>query len=107
MAVAVPIYQAKNRLPLFIHQVEQAGPIRLSRHNKEVAVIISISDYDALVAQAAKQCSILDRAAAFRKRTAALFTNQDIDDIFAAAKDDAAHGTSWEDGIFDGVLEGL
>ena len=45
---AVPIFEAKNRLPFFIHKAETEGPVAISRRNKEVAFIISKEDYEAM-----------------------------------------------------------
>lgn len=44
--LAVPIYEAKNRLPFFIHKAETEGPVFISRRNEVVAVIQSKEDYD-------------------------------------------------------------
>ena len=46
MCSAVPVFEAKNRLPFFIHQAETEGPVPITRHNQEVAYIISKSDYE-------------------------------------------------------------
>ena len=56
---AIPIYEAKNRLPFFIHQAETEGPIPISRHNKEVAFIISKEDFEKM--SAPKPKSVVDR----------------------------------------------
>lgn len=56
---AVPIFEAKNKLPFFIHKAETEGPIPISRHNKEVAYIISKEDYEAM--NAPKQKSVVER----------------------------------------------
>ncbi|HFC92472.1 MAG TPA: type II toxin-antitoxin system Phd/YefM family antitoxin [Leucothrix mucor] len=47
----MPVYsiaEAKTHLPQLIHKAEQEGEIHLSRHGKEVAVIISIQKYQLL-----------------------------------------------------------
>ena len=47
----MPVYsiaEAKTHLPQLIHKAEQEGEIHLSRHGKEVAVIISIQRYQLL-----------------------------------------------------------
>lgn len=103
MTNAVPIYEAKNKLPLFIHQVENEGPVIFSRHNKDVAVLISLEDYNALVKKA-NSVSFMEKAKAFRERNKDIFTNQEIDEIFNSARNSSEKGTSWEDSVFDGVL---
>lgn len=42
------IAEAKANLPQLVHKAEQEGEIRLSRHGKEVAIIISIQEYQRL-----------------------------------------------------------
>ena len=32
----VPVYEAKNKLPFFIHQAEQGNPLAITRHNVSV-----------------------------------------------------------------------
>ena len=43
-----PIVDAKNKLTALIHFVETGQAIRLTRHGKPVAVLLSIKDYDRL-----------------------------------------------------------
>lgn len=38
---AVPIFEAKNKLPFFIHLAEEGETIQLTRHGKPVARIIA------------------------------------------------------------------
>ncbi len=33
---AVPIFEAKNKLPFYIHQAEESGPVFISRHTKSL-----------------------------------------------------------------------
>lgn len=44
----VPIFEAKNKLPALIHQVEDGEGLELTRHNKGVAVLISKDMYSEL-----------------------------------------------------------
>jgi prevent-host-death family protein len=97
----VPIYEAKNRLPYFLHQAESVGPVFISRRNKTVGVLISIDEYNSIIANKPKE-TILDRAAEFRRKTAGLFTDKQIDEIF-----DVRDNTpdSYESHVFDGVFD--
>jgi prevent-host-death family protein len=97
----VPIYEAKNKLPFFIHQAETVGPVFISRRNKTVGVLISIDEYNRFIANKPKE-TILDRAAEFRRKTADLFTDKQIDEIF-----DVRDNTpdSYESHVFDGVFD--
>ena len=45
---AIPVFEAKNRLPFYIHKAETEGIIPISRHNNVVAYIISREDFDEL-----------------------------------------------------------
>ena len=97
----IPMYEAKNKLPLFVHQAEENGPVFISRRNKTVGVLLSFDEYNRLLAKKGKD-TILDRAAEFRKKTAGLFTNEDIDRIF-----DVRDNTpdTYESHVFDGVFD--
>lgn len=89
MSNAVPIYEAKNKLTSYIHQAESEGPVTLTRHNQEVAVIISKAEYDSLVAKAREQQNkkpFLVRVKEFHKEHKGLFTDDEIDQIFNSAK---------------------
>ena len=97
----VPMYEAKNKLPLFMHQAEESGPVFIARRNQTVGVLLSIDDYNRIIAKGRKD-NILDRAAEFRRKTKGLFTNEDIDRIF-----DVRDHTpdTYESHVFDGVFD--
>jgi antitoxin Phd len=42
------IAQAKNKLPSIIHAVEKGFPVKLTRHGRPVAVLLSIKQYERL-----------------------------------------------------------
>lgn len=42
------IAEAKNKLPSIIHSVEKGAPVKLTRHGRPVAVLLSINQYDKL-----------------------------------------------------------
>ena len=42
------IAEAKNKLPSIVHAVEQGAPVKLTRHGRPVAVLLSIDQYDRL-----------------------------------------------------------
>ncbi len=42
------IVDAKNKLPSIIHSVETGQAVKLTRHGKPVAVLLSIKDYQRL-----------------------------------------------------------
>ena len=100
---AVPMYEAKNKLPLFMHQAETSGPVFISRRNKTVGVILSIEEYNKLIAAKPKR-TILEAAADFRKKVDDTLTDEEIDRIFNV-RDESTEGTSWENDIFKGVFD--
>ena len=97
----VPIYEAKNKLPLFMHQAEESGPVFISRRNQTVGVLLSINEYNRILARGKKD-TILDRAAEFRRKAAGLLTDEDIDRIFDIRDNtpDDYDSHVW-DGVFD------
>jgi len=112
MSDAIPIFEAKNKLPLYIHKAENEGPVRLSRRNKDVAVILSVADYDNIISQLKsfkKSNSIVIRAAAFRERNKDFYTDdnfdQFIENTFSNLRPEDNSGISGEENIWDGVLE--
>ena len=42
------IAEAKNKLPSIIHAVEKGLPVKLTRHGRAVAVLVSIKQYERL-----------------------------------------------------------
>ncbi len=42
------IAEAKNKLPSIIHSVEKGPSVKLTRHGKPVAVLLSIQEYERL-----------------------------------------------------------
>ncbi len=44
----IPIFDAKNKLPSYIHQVERGEPIAVTRHNKRVAIIVSKDMFESI-----------------------------------------------------------
>ena len=97
---AVPMYEAKNKLPLFMHQAETSGPVFISRRNKTVGVILSIEEYNRLIAAKTKR-TILEAAAEFRKKVDDTLTDEDIDRIFNV-RDETPD--TYESHVFDGVF---
>jgi len=46
-----PISKAKDNLPSIVHAVEKGATVRLTRHGKPVAVLLSIAQYQSLSLQ--------------------------------------------------------
>ena len=97
---AVPMYEAKNKLPLFMHQAETSGPVFISRRNKTVGVLLSIEEYNKMVAAKPKRTT-LEAAAEFRKKVDDTLTDEEIDRIFNV-RDETPD--TYESHVFDGVF---
>ena len=98
---AVPMYEAKNKLPLFMHQAETLGPVFISRRNKTVGVILSIDEYNKLISARPKR-TILEAAAEFRKKVDGNLTDEEIDRIFNV-RDESPD--TYESHVWDGVFD--
>ena len=46
MAKQYSIAEARDHLPRIVHEVEDGGPVELTRRGKPVAVVVSIRDYE-------------------------------------------------------------
>ncbi len=112
MSNAIPVFEAKNKLPLYIHQAEEEGPVILSRHSKEVAVLISIEEYHHLLEDRKayrKRLNIVERAKLFRERHKELYEGDDfdktIDQVFNHIREDQPSSYYKENHVWDEVLE--
>ncbi len=103
MCNAVPVFEAKNKLPFFIHQAETEGPVPITRHNQEVAYIISKSDYDEMRQSASPRKSLVERIHDSRKE----FGLEDDDDFdlaeFIASLRNPAECADKGTNIFDDI----
>ena len=64
MEKQVSIAEAKNKLTSIIHDVEAGIPLKLTRHGKPVAVLLSLQEYERLKS---KKGDFWHRLAEFRK----------------------------------------
>ena len=99
----IPMFEAKNKLPLFMHKAETEGPVFISRRDKTVGVLLSIDEYNKLLLAKPKR-TILEAAAEFRKNVDDPLTDEEIDRIFNN-RDESISGTSWEEDIYKGVFD--
>ena len=98
---AVPIYEAKNKLPFFIHKAETEGPIPITRHNKEVAFIISKEDFEAMAAS--KQKSIIDRIRERHIKYGLIDDDFDYTEYFDSLRERDYFGRPESEHLFDEV----
>ena len=99
----IPMFEAKNKLPLFVHKAETEGPVFISRRNKIVGVILSIDEYNKLLLARPKR-TILEAAAEFRKKVDGALTNEEIDRIFNN-RESWTDADDYETDVFDGVFD--
>ena len=99
----IPMFEAKNKLPLFMHKAETEGPVFISRRNKTVGVILSIDEYNKLLLAKPKH-TILEAAAEFRKNVDDTLTDEEIDRIFNN-RDSWTDIDDYESDVFDGVFD--
>ena len=84
MSDSIPIFEAKNRLPYFIHKAETEGPVFLSRRGKNVAVIISQEEYEEKIA---KKRSFIDEVHELRAKYGLEEDDLDYSDAFENLRD--------------------
>jgi antitoxin Phd len=48
METQYTIAEAKNKLPMIVHSVEKGSPVKLTRHGRAVAVLLSVDQYEKL-----------------------------------------------------------
>ena len=61
MCNPVPVFEAKNRLPFYIHLAETDGLVPIARRNDVVAYIISSDEFEAMQSKGEKKKSLVER----------------------------------------------
>jgi len=80
---AVPIFDVKNRLPYFIHLVEEGETIQITRHGKPVARIVS--EMEAINKQKSERQIFKEKIMEWRKKASVWLestSNEEIEGIF-------------------------
>ena len=103
MCSAVPVFEAKNRLPFFIHQAETEGPVPITRHNQEVAYIISKSDYEQLKSACTPLKCLVERLHDKRREFGLEDDDFDYTEYFDSLRDRNYFGRPGAEHIFDDV----
>ena len=104
MCNPIPIYEAKNKLPYFIHLSETDGLVPISRRNKVVAYIISSNEFEEMILKTGKKKSLAERIHDSRAK----FGLTDDDDFdyagyFDGLRDRNYFGRPEGNQVFDGV----
>lgn len=100
-AAAVPIFEAKNKLPFYIHQAEEGAPVPISRHNTVVAYIVSKSDFED--ATAPKKKSLVEAIAERRVKYGFEDDAFDISAYYENIKEQGYYGKSDSEKLFEEV----
>ncbi len=98
-ATAVPIFEAKNKLPYFIHQAEENGPVRISRHNEVVAYIVSKVDFEKSVAP--KEKSLVERIQESRIAYGLEDDDFDLTEYYDSIRERGYYGKSDSEHLFE------
>ena len=98
-AAAVPIFEAKNKLPYFIHQAEENGPVRISRHNEVVAYIVSKEDFEKSVAP--KEKSLVERIQESRSAYGLEDDDFDLTEYYDSIRERGYYGKSDSEHLFE------
>ena len=99
----VPVYEAKNKLPLFIHQAEQGNPLAITRHNNVVAYLISKEDFEAFTSGGKKEKSLVEKLQEKRKEYDLEDDDFDYTEYFDSLRDRNYFGRPGAEHIFDEV----
>jgi len=99
----VPVYEAKNKLPLFIHQAEQGNPLAITRHNNVVAYLISKEDFEAFTGGGKKEKSLVEKLQEKRKEYDLEDDDFDYTEYFDSLRDRNYFGRPGAEHIFDEV----
>ena len=98
-ADAVPIFEAKNKLPVYIHQAEENGPVRISRHNDVVAYIVSKEDFEK--AMAPKEKSLVEKIQESRIAYGLEDDDFDITEYYDSIRERGYYGKSDSGHLFE------
>ena len=98
-AAAVPIFEAKNKLPYFIHQAEENGPVRISRHNEVVAYTVSKEDFEKSIAP--KEKSLVERIQESRIAYGLEDDDFDLTEYYDSIRERGYYGKSDSEHLFE------
>ena len=97
---AVPIFEAKNKLPFYIHQAEEGSPVPVSRHNNVVAYIVSKEDFEN--ATAPKKKTLVERIQESRIAYGLEDDDFDISAYYDSIRERGFYGKSDSEKLFEG-----
>lgn len=86
MKSQLSISEVKNKLTAIIHDIENGGQVRVTRHGRTVAVLLSVNEYENLVG---KKEGLWEKYLAFRSYISESGLDMD-DSVFDAVRDRSA-----------------
>ena len=95
---AIPIFEAKNKLPFYIHQAENGAPVKIMRHNKVVAYLVSKEDFEK--AAAPKEKSFVEKIQEIWNKSGLEDDDFDISAYYESIKEQGYYGKDSEH-LFD------
>ena len=98
---AIPIFEAKNKLPFYMHQAENGSPVKIMRHNKVVAYLVSKEDFEKV--SAPKEKSIVEKIQESRKEYGLENDDFDYTSYFDGVRETSCYGRDDSEHIFDEV----
>lgn len=75
------IADAKNKLPSLIHSVETGQPVKLTRHGRPVAILLSIKDYQRLNRKRGGYWSALNSLRKHMEKKGVVVTGEEFEDV--------------------------
>jgi prevent-host-death family protein len=81
METRYTIAEARNKLPAIVHSVETGPPVRLTRHGRPVAVLLSIRQYERLSRQKEGYWSALKSFRELMEKEDIRITDEDFDGL--------------------------
>ena len=98
-SAAVPIFEAKNKLPFYIHQAENGSPVKIMRHNKVVAYLVSKEDFEK--AMAPKEKSLVEKIQESRIAYGLEDDDFDITEYYDSIRERGYYGKSDSGHLFE------
>ena len=103
MCNPVPVFEAKNKLPFYIHLAETDGLVPIARRNDVVAYIISSEEFEALKSKGEKKKSLVERLQERRAEYGLEDDDFDYTEYFDSLRDRNYFGRPESEHIFDDV----
>ncbi|MHC1726689.1 MAG: type II toxin-antitoxin system Phd/YefM family antitoxin [Syntrophobacteraceae bacterium] len=81
MEAQYTIAEAKNKLPAIVHSLEKGSPVKLTRHGRPVAVLLSVDQYERLSRGTEGYWEALESFRDQMKKEGILISEADFEDL--------------------------